>query len=103
LEIISRGDVNYNGWVFTSIAIAENGEVDSQMGYFYHPHGKIDWDTYGGDDIVFRTFLVTYGERRVLDIRYQHLNRMGEFKTGKSRSIPVVLAIGSLRLVEPWQ
>ena len=38
-----------------------------------------------------------------LEMRYQHLNKKGEFMTGKCDSKPEVLADGRIRLYEKWQ
>ena len=95
--------MNYDGRVFRPLSNSPNGDVDDETRFEYHQSGTTVWATYRGGDIVFGTLLATSDDAGKLDMRYQHLDGSGNFKTGKCVSTPEALPDGRLRLHERWQ
>lgn len=94
---------NYDGRVFRSVSNSPNGEVGAETVFRYRQAGNIVWATYSGGSILFGTLLAQVDGQGVLDMRYQRLNRQGEFMTGQCLSTPTVLEDGRYRLHETWQ
>jgi hypothetical protein len=95
--------INYDGRRFRVVVNSAGGDAQSSTQFSYHQRGSLVWATYEGGDVVFGTLIATVDESGTLDMRYQHLNLAGDFRTGKCRSIPEFLADGRLRLHESWQ
>src|SRR4051794_5593613 len=97
------GRITYDGRRFRVASNSSNGEAQASTEFAYHQRGNLVWATYEGGDVVFGTLIATAAEDGVLDMRYQHLNRAGEFRTGRCLSVPERLSDGRLRLHETWQ
>ncbi|HSF17920.1 MAG TPA: n-acetylglutamate synthase [Vicinamibacteria bacterium] len=93
----------YEGKVFVSTSNTETGDVSADTRFTYHQKGDLVWATYEGGAIRFGTLVAKADEEGRLEMRYQHLTRAGELKTGECRSIPEVMADGRLRLHESWR
>ena len=93
----------YHDRRFAPVRNSENGETGATTIFHYRQTGEIVWATYEGGEIAFGTLLATVDEEGGLDMRYQQLNRTGEWRTGKCRSILEVLDDGRYRLHESWQ
>ena len=94
--------INYEGKVFGSVSNSGSGEVGNETRFHYHQQGSIVWADYSGGDIARGSLLATVDEQGRLDMRYQHVNRRGELKTGICQSTPVTLPDGRCRLLEKW-
>ena len=97
------GGFHYGGRRFPVRSNSANGDAQASTGFEYHQSGNLVWATYQGGGVVFGTLIAAVDQGGVLDMRYQHLNRAGEFRSGKCRSVPERLADGRLRLHESWQ
>jgi hypothetical protein len=95
--------MDYDGRIFRSVANSSGGDVDRETTFHYHQTGQVVWATYAGGAIAFGTLLAHADEAGNLDMRYQHLSVDGEFKSGRCRSRPEMLADGRVRLHEQWQ
>lgn len=95
--------INYNDRRFKSISNSPNGEVGGDTTFHYFQDGNVVWADYHGGDIVHGSLIATVDENGRLDMRYHHVNRLGELMTGKCRSTPEILPDGRIRLHEQWQ
>lgn len=95
--------LNYNDRYFVPQSNSENGEAGSDTVFHYRQRGRIVWATYEGGQVEFGTLVATLKDDGSLDMRYQHVNRRGEFMTGQCRSTPELLPDGRLRLYESWR
>lgn len=95
--------INYHNRRFASSANSENGEVGVGTVFHYHQEGDLVWATYQGGDVVYGTLIARVEGEGDLDMRYQHMNREGDLRTGICRSTPERLPDGRLRLREKWQ
>ena len=95
--------MNYDGRIFRAVANSSNGDVDETTRFEYHQVDSVVWATYRGGDIAFGTLLATSDDAGNLNMRYQHLDHAGCFKTGKCLSTPEVMPDGRIRLHERWQ
>jgi hypothetical protein len=95
--------LNYDGRRFASVGNSPGGEVGKDTIFHYHQNGDVVWAEYSGGDIRSGQLIAICDDNGILDMRYQHINRRGELKTGKCRSTPEVLGDGRLRLHERWE
>ncbi|NJM41183.1 MAG: n-acetylglutamate synthase [Anaerolineae bacterium] len=95
--------INYEDKQFRSVANTKNGEVSGDTVFHYRQQGNIVWATYSGGSIRWGTLIATVAEGGDLNMRYQHINLIGELMTGECQSKPETLCDGRLRLHETWQ
>ena len=95
--------INYDNKFFVSVKNMANGEVSSDTVFHYWQHDGVVWATYTGGSIRWGTLIATVSANGDLDMRYHHINTVGELMTGECRSKPEVLADGRIRLHEAWQ
>ncbi len=95
--------ISYDNRTFRSISNSDTGEVSGETVFYYHHEGDVVWAEYSGGEIVRGTLIARVLPDDSLDMRYQHVNRMGELMTGVCRSIPELLPDGRIRLHETWQ
>lgn len=95
--------VQYGGRRFTSAANTANGDVTGATTFDYRHEGDTVWATYSGGSVRFGTLLAKVDPTSSIDMRYQHLNEAGEFRTGECWSAPELLPDGRVRLHEYWQ
>jgi Domain of unknown function (DUF3291) len=98
----SREPVSYDCLSFRSLENPD-GEVDGETRFFYRQRGSRVWATYRGGAIAFGSLVAAAAGDGRLDMRYQHVNRDGEWRAGQCRSTPERLPDGRLRLHESWQ
>lgn len=96
-------NINYNNKTFRPVSNTDNGEVSGGTTFYYRQSGNIVTADYTGGDIISGHLLARAGADGVLDMRYHHINRLGELQTGICRSIPEILPDGRIRLHETWQ
>ena len=94
---------NYDDRKFRSVANSTGGDVGAETIFHYHQKGRSVWAEYSGGDIVFGQLIAVCDDDGSLDMRYQHINKRGELKTGTCRSTPELLDDGRIRLYEKWQ
>lgn len=95
--------IDYDGRRFRATENTDNGEVSNETLFDYRQEGAIVWATYRGGAVRFGTLLAEMDAQGHLDMRYQHLNTDGTWKTGICTSSPEVLPDGRLRLHERWR
>ena len=95
--------INYDNRTFRSVSNSENGEVSNETVFEYQQAGDLVSATYSGGDIEFGHFIGLVGEDGVIDIRYHHLNMLGQLMTGICLSTPEILDDGRIRLHEKWR
>jgi len=95
--------INYHNKIFATVDSTDTGEVSSETRFHYRHEGSIVWATYEGGSIWWGTLMAFVDNEGNLDMRYQHLNRAGEFKSGRCQSTPEILEDGRIRLHEEWQ
>jgi Domain of unknown function (DUF3291) len=98
----SPGPVSYDRLSFRSLENPD-GEVDGETRFFYRQRGSRVWATYRGGAIAFGLLVAAATGDGRLDMRYQHVNRDGDWREGECRSTPERLPDGRLRLHESWQ
>jgi hypothetical protein len=95
--------INYHNRRFASCSNSANGEVGVGTVFHYQQEGELVWATYRGGDVVYGTLIARVESDDGLDMRYQHMNRDGELRTGVCRSTPELAPDGRLRLREVWK
>jgi len=98
----SAEPVSYDRRVFRSVENA-SGDVDAETRFYYRQTGSRVWATYRGGAIAFGTLVAAADRDGRLDMRYQHVNRTGDWREGECRTTPERLPDGRLRLHECWQ
>ena len=100
----AAGALDYGGRRFVVAANTDNGGVSPGLVFHYRQVGAHVWCLYGdGARIRLGTLVAAVREDGSLDMRYQHLDAMGEIRTGICRTSPEVLPDGRLRLHEAWR
>ena len=95
--------INYDGRQFRALSNTSNGDTSAATIFQYHHRGDVVWATYSGGTVKFGTLVASVAADGSLDMRYQHLDEAGTFKTGKCHSRLEVLVDGRYRLYEDWQ
>jgi hypothetical protein len=94
-------DFDVDGRRFRTVSNSESGESGSETVYHYHQRGAIVWATYRGGAVAFGTLLARAASGR-LEIVYQHLNKNGDFRSGRCHARVELLPDGRYRLHERW-
>ncbi len=95
--------INYDNKTFRTVNNTENSEVSNETIFEYQQAGDLVSATYSGGAIEFGHLIGLVEPDGVIDIRYHHLNVMGQLMTGICRSTPEVLADGRIRIYELWK
>ena len=95
--------INYDGRQFRALSNTDNGDTSAATIFTYRHADDVVWATYSGGAVKFGTLVASVAADGSLDMRYQHLDDAGTFKTGKCRSRLEVLSDGRYRLHEEWQ
>ena len=95
--------ISYENREFCSVRNTYAGDVGSETVFHYRQAGRMVWAEYSGGEILLGQLIANCDDDGNLDMRYQHINRRGELRTGKCRSTPEVLSDGRLRLHEKWE
>jgi hypothetical protein len=98
----SAAPVSYEGLAFRSLE-NPHGEVDGETRFFYRQAGSRVWAIYRGGAIAFGSLVAAAAADGRLDMRYQHVNRAGDWREGRCHSTPEHLPDGRLRLHESWR
>ena len=93
----------YDNKTFRSVTNTPNGEVSGGTLFHYHQQGQIVWADYSGGAIVKGFLIAVVQPDNSLDMRYEHVNTLGELMTGRCQSTPEYLIDGRIRLHERWQ
>jgi len=95
--------MNFNGRRFVSALNTPNGDCDSQTQFHYRQQDDRIWATYSGGRVQFGTLVASGDRDGRLDMRYQHADTAGRFRTGTCQATPELLPDGRLRLHESWR
>lgn len=93
----------YGGRLFRTVESSDTSQVSSDTIFKYEQSKDMVTATYSGGEIRFGQIIGRVGEGGILDMRYQHIDRDGEIKTGYCITTPEVLPSGKLRLHERWR
>jgi len=95
--------ISLNGKKFRTVTNSLNGEVSHDTIFHFTQTGSIVTATYAGGSIIQGQLLATMDEDGVLDMRYHHVNKDGQFMLGKCTSTPTLLPDGRIKYSEHWQ
>ena len=95
--------MNLDRKIFKPLQNSDNGEVGDETRFYYHQDGQLIWAEYDGRDVKKGHLIGKQLADGSLDFVYHHINRNGEVKIGKCRSVIEVLMDGRYKLVESWQ
>ena len=87
---------------FTVVENSSAGEVSGKTVFSYHQKDSVIWAEYSGGEIVKGFLLGTIDENFHLHFSYQHINTVGEQKSGSCDSEPRI-ENGKLRFYENWK
>lgn len=94
--------INLNQKIFKALNNSENGEVSSEVTFYYFQKENIVWGTYEGGQII-KGNLVGLLDKEKLTMTYQHLNQQNEFLSGKCETKISTNKEGKILLNERWQ
>lgn len=95
-------DFDFDGRRFRTVSNSEAGESGSQTVFHYRQKGAVVWATYHGGNVAFGTLLARAAASGRLEMIYQHLNKNGDFRSGRCHARAEVLPDGRYRLHERW-
>ena len=81
----------------------EDGDVGAGTIFYYQQDGNLVWAEYAGGEVVKGHLIALADDSGCLDMRYQHLSKDGQLKTGVCSSRPEILPDGRLRVHERWR
>lgn len=94
--------INYHNRVFMALSNSENGQVDESVRFYYFQKDKLLYGYYEGGEIVYGQIIGKVDNSGNIEMRYQHLDQEGKFRTGICHSIPTIVD-GLIQLEEAWQ
>ncbi|MEE1218508.1 MAG: GNAT family N-acetyltransferase [Ruminococcus sp.] len=100
---LKKYKICYDNKKFIPKINSENGEVDASTVFCYHQKGSTIWAEYSGGEISKGFLIGTTDYEGNLDFHYQHINKDGQIRIGKCKSIPKITDNGKLELTESWQ
>ncbi|MEO8585423.1 MAG: n-acetylglutamate synthase [Acidobacteriota bacterium] len=96
-------EIDFDGRRFRTVQNSDAGESSSETVFRYRQKGSVVWATYHGGNVSFGTLLARVVAGGRLEMVYQHLNKNGDFRTGRCRARVEVLGDGRYRLHEFWE
>lgn len=100
---MARAEIDFDRRRFRTVRNSGAGESSSETVFRYRQKGNVVWATYRGGDVTYGTLLARIDGDGRLDVVYQHLNKNGDFRSGRSRARTEVLPDGRYRLHERWE
>jgi hypothetical protein len=94
-------DFDFDGRRFRTVSNTQAGDSGSETVFHYRQKGAVVWATYRGGDVAFGTLLARAAGCR-LEMVYQHLDKNGDFRSGRARARVEALPDGRYRLHERW-
>ncbi len=95
--------IDLNNRVFASIANTSNGEVSDDTIFHYFQQDNTIWGKYAGGEIERGTLIGKFIGDCNIYFSYQHINLLGEIRSGICTSRIETLDDGRLRMYESWQ
>ena len=93
----------YGGRLFRPVKTSDTSQTGADTIFKYEQNGDMVTATYSGGNIRFGQIIGQVDETGILDMRYQHVDRDGELKTGYCTTTPEILPGGKMRLHEKWR
>ena len=93
----------YGGRLFRPVKTSDTSQTGADTMFKYEQNGDMVTATYSGGNIRFGQIIGHVDETGILDMRYQHVDRDGELKTGYCTTTPEILPGGKMRLHEKWR
>ncbi|WP_427452763.1 n-acetylglutamate synthase [Litorimonas sp. WD9-15] len=93
----------YGGRLFRPIKSSKSSETTTDTIFKYEQVGDMVTATYSGGQVRYGHLIGQVRPDGKLDMRYHHMDRMGQLRTGVCLTTPEVLDSGRLRLHEDWQ
>lgn len=100
---MAKGEIDFDRRRFRTVRNSDAGESSSETVFRYRQKGSVVWATYRGGDVTYGTLLARVDGDGRLDVVTQHLNKNGDFRTGRCRTRTEVLPDGRYRLHERWE
>lgn len=91
------------GCLFKTVSSSDSSQTNEDTIFKYEQVTDLVMATYSGGDIRYGQMIGKILEDGTLDLRYQHMDRAGEIKTGICRTRVETMPSGRLRLYEDWQ
>ena len=85
------------------MSISENGEVSSDMVFYYKQTNNVLICRYQGKNILEGHLIGLVDDAGIIQMSYHQVNLNGELMTGVCCSTPQILDNGKIRLNEEWQ
>ena len=95
--------INYNNLKFRPVANSDNGEVSTDMIFYYQQTDNILTCAYDGQHIAKGHLIGLVDEDSCIQMSYHQINKNGELMTGICTSTPEEMNTGKIRLNESWQ
>ena len=100
---MAKAEIDFDRRRFRTVRNSDAGESSSETVFRYHQKGSVVWATYRGGDVTYGTLLARVDGHGRLDMVYQHLNKNGDFRSGRCRARTEILPDGRYRLHERWE
>ncbi|HSB64305.1 MAG TPA: n-acetylglutamate synthase [Thermoanaerobaculia bacterium] len=100
---MARAEIDFDRRRFRTVRNSDAGESSSETVFRYRQKGSVVWATYRGGDVTYGTLLARVDGDGRLEMVTQHLNKNGDFRTGRCRARTEVLPDGRYRLHETWE
>ncbi|UCE24608.1 MAG: n-acetylglutamate synthase [Candidatus Zixiibacteriota bacterium] len=95
--------VNYDDRYFIGVKNYDNGDLNKETVFRYRQKNKVVWGSFEGGGAMHGNFIARVLDGDKLDMRWQYLNKQGEFRCGTCISTPETLPDGRIRLHELWK
>src|ERR1700694_4466179 len=95
--------INLDNKTFRAVGHAANGWASEETLFEYQQEEDYVSATYSGGSIVFGHLIGMVREEGILDLRYHHVNILGDLVTGACLSMPALMPNGKIRLDEKWK
>jgi hypothetical protein len=100
---MAKGQIDFDRRRFRTVRNSDAGESSSETVFRYRQKGSVVWATYLGGDVTYGTLLARVDREGRLDMVTQHLNKNGDFRSGRCRARTEILPDGRYRLHERWE
>lgn len=97
-----NSEIDYNDRYFR-VMENEAGDVDDNTIFHYRQNDNTIWASYMGGEIKQGALVAKVFDDGYLEIRYHHITKSGQFRSGKGESKLEVLFDGRYRLYETWE
>lgn len=96
-------DGMYEGRQFRCISNCDIGQSGDKTIFCYRQQGGMVWATYHGGEVRRGVLVAKVADDDCLEMRYQHVDTSGKFRSGQCTSTPQWRADGMLQMNEVWE